>query len=85
LSYPVLVVEAKHQVCSRLQPSIQCNTLVSAHDFIHLAEHACKGASPLCGRTIPLVPLGGWTELKEGIIVERWEGLRLQCEWSNKD
>jgi hypothetical protein len=67
----MLVVEAKHKVCTQLWLSVQCSTLVSAHDFIHLVEHAFDGASPLCGgRTVPLVPLGGWTELKEGITME---------------
>jgi hypothetical protein len=39
---------------------------------------------PSCNRTMPVVPFGGWIKLKEGIVVERWEGPETQ-EWSNEN
>jgi hypothetical protein len=47
-------------------------------------EHAFEGASSSCGRTVLVVLLGWWTELKEGITIDRQEGLKLH-EWSNED
>jgi hypothetical protein len=58
--------------------SIQRDTIVRNCDFtLGGVEHAFRGDFLSCSRTILVVPLGGWTKLKEGIIMERRERPRL--------
>jgi hypothetical protein len=63
---------------------VQRNTIVSACDFTRRGvERAFEGALSPC--SVPVVALGGWTKLKQGIVIERREGPRLRWEWSNEN
>jgi hypothetical protein len=62
-------------VCTWFGHSIQRGSIVSiTRDSTWRLECAFKGASPSCDRTVPVESPVGWTELKEGITIKRWEG-----------